>query len=512
MRWLTAAFTALLLALLPVVCAAQLLTLGVGPGGFSTVAVILSQINGPTHPVASAFDSVSSGYGVEGDGDGFTANYIGAPPAIAPYSTPITIPVTRHGWYWNGSAFAQRTFTENFTITAKARQPYNTSSYPLGEVFTTSPVVVTLSDEFLADDSSTSVTTNYSDLVAPLPICQWHVVDRSVVSGTTLWVEAICGSKYARPSVNVGDSGKGQEIAGIHFTATDNLGATASCDAHTETLSDDANTGWTNPNIAVPMKSVVYGCAITVSGLANPSYLTVDASVYSWVGLVAYNSKDQTTTQSPGGSIRRQFSSRYFSRRTTNVLAAYVCNQATALLCGTTNPPADGSCVFSTTDALAFASPCATVKGALGRMIASAGRSDDVTIYAMNSDNSSGDVINSPTVAVGAAQTIGSITITGCVALHGTACHAPKILLNAGFSPKLPLPSTLAGPWPIPVITESQIIFDHVNFDRAATSSSRTPPRRRCSTSSRASAPSIFRRRRRTSSRPLARRTSPSSA
>jgi hypothetical protein len=283
LRRLIAAVLAALLITQP--AGAQLLRRGGGANGGSSAPILLS-INGP---LTGAADSNAK---TLIDAGGWNANYLGTIPADI-NTVPRCFNASRAGFAFNGvSDFAATTYTDSICAdhTIRLAAP-NWASNDTSKV--------ALSRTMYGDDVVSGVTNN-STLYSPAPLCIWTTPDRRFLASgtTTVSMSFACFHRDAR---------SGQQI----------VGATCSiADQHSHT-----NTGYvTAPGTGSMTGDVFtvedYTCTVSLTGMTAGDRLTYNVKAYPWLGSVAHSSVADsslnTSAQSPGGSVERQFSPRYF--------------------------------------------------------------------------------------------------------------------------------------------------------------------------------------------------------
>lgn len=298
---------------------------------------------------AAPFQSVNA--------DGWSVTY--ASPTVA---SPEPFTVSRQGYV----GAVPSTITDTLYCTTRVRLPYPNQA-------TLSADRVALSDYVYSTDTIAGVTNN-SPEVSPKPVANWGLPDRQVV-GNILVAEVVAFHRNARDR---------EEVAAVEFIATDGT-TTVSQIVTTSVIS-----GRTNDRFPV----VVYKSSLDISTLANPATITLNAKVYPHIGGAAsvLNSADQTS--------RREFSPRSYRRDTTLAAApvlAYV---------STTGNDTTGA--VSTNPATASATPCATIAGAINRLVAVNGRVDGCEIRCMAGTH----VLNSTGIVATRTQDYARLVIT----------------------------------------------------------------------------------------------------
>lgn len=296
--------------------------------------------------------------------NGWQVTYPSPPTEFDPAGSPVTFNASRAGYT---TAASTTTYTEAMTVTKRLRQVH-----PNQASLTTDQAVL---QDYLYSTDSVSGATNNSSETSPKPIVNWVTLDRTVV-GNTLTAEVVCFHRNARSR---------EQIACVEFRVSD--GTTTL----TQVVSESIVSGRTNDRNAV----VVYRCSIDVSTLANPSTLTLNAKVYPWIG------ETGSVLDSADQSARREFSPRTFRRNTT--LAASPVFVYVAASGGD-----DVNGVVSTTAATAKATPCATIGGALNRLVAVNGSVDGCEIRLLAGTHT----LNSTGVTTTRTQSVAHVTIT----------------------------------------------------------------------------------------------------
>lgn len=294
--------------------------------------------------------------------NGWSAVYP-SPPTFDPSGDPETFNASRPGY---STAAATTTYTESMTFTRRLRQVY-----PNEGSLTTDQVVI---NDYLYSTDTISGVTNNSTETSPKPIANWVTLDRTVV-GDTLTAEVVCFHRNARTA---------EQVPCVEFRVSD--GTTTL----NQVVSESVVSGRTNDRNSV----IVYRCSIDVSSLINPATLTLNAKVYPWIG------ESGSVLDSADQSARREFSPRTFRRDTT--LAA----SPVYVYVSTTGDDVNG--VVSTTAATAKATPCATIGGAINRLVAVNGSVDGCEIRMMSGTHA----LNSTGISTTRAQSHSHLTIT----------------------------------------------------------------------------------------------------
>ncbi len=278
---------------------------------------------------SASFQSVNS--------EGWSTTYA-SPPTFNPSGAPQYATVERLGFGPDGLA---RYALEDLICTQRVRQAYpNQASLSADRV--------AMSDYIYSTDFVSGVTNN-SAQTSPKPIAGWALADRTVV-GNTLVTDIVAFHRNARDR---------EQIAAVEFSATDG----------TTTVSQFVTTSIIAARAGDQLPVIVYRSSLDISTLANPATITVNAKVYPHIG------GSSSILDSAAVTPRRGFSPRFY-RRDTALLAAPVF----AYVSTTGN---DTTGAVSTTAATAEATPCATIAGAINRLVAVNGRVDGCLIRCM---------------------------------------------------------------------------------------------------------------------------------
>jgi len=318
----------------------------------SPLALFLS---GTVAPPPVTFASVASI-----NTEGWSA-HVTSPPTFDPVNTPLYVAVSRAGYDQGGNA---TTYNDYLILTQRVRQAYPSQA-------SLDATRCAMSEYVYSTDTVVGVTNN-STVASPQPVANWVTPHRLTV-GNTLTAEIVAFHRDAR---------KNAQVACVVFSATD--GTTTV----TQTVSAATVSGRTGDQNAV----IVYACSLDITSLNNNALITLNAKVYPWLG----NSSSvlDSSTNTPGlGSATRGFTPRYFLKSTTLV--------ATPRVVYVNSAGNDSTGVASTTDATAFASPCLTVNGALGKLMA-AGVYDNAIIYISNTVGTGSGFVGFGTQNVGA--------------------------------------------------------------------------------------------------------------
>lgn len=272
---------------------------------------------------AVPFQSVNS--------DGWSTTY--ASPVVA---SPEPFMASRQGYV-------------GITPTTIPETMYCTTRVPLPATSTLSANRVALSDYIYSTDTIAGAANN-SPEISPKPVANWALPDRTVI-GNTLVAEVVAFHRNARDR---------EQVAAVEFIATDG----------TTTVSQVVTQSVISGRAGDRLPVIVYRSSLDVSTLANPATITLNAKVYPHIGGAA------SVLDSAASSVAREFSPRFY-RRDTALAAAPVFAYVNA----TTGNDTTGA--VSATAALAEASPCQTIAGAINRLVAVNGRVDGCVIRCM---------------------------------------------------------------------------------------------------------------------------------
>jgi hypothetical protein len=230
------------------------------------------------------------------------------------------------------------TITEAMPCTARVRLPFPDQA-------TLSADRVALADYVYSTDTIAGVTNNSAE-VSPKPVANWALPDRSVI-GNTLTAEVVAFHRNARNR---------EQVAAVEFYATDGTNTVS------QVVTQSVVSGRAGDQLAV----IVYRCDLDVSSLDTPATITLNARVYPHIGGAA------SVLDSAAQSARREFSPRVY-RRDIGLAAAPVLAYVAAAGNDTTG-------AVSADPAVASATPCATIAGAINRLVAVNGRVDGCEI------------------------------------------------------------------------------------------------------------------------------------
>lgn len=330
--------------------------------------------------------------------------------------SPISI--SRPGYT---TSFTTTTYTDTAYTTKRVRQVYANQAS-----FTTSDVAT---DRWFYSTDNIAGVTNNSALTVPQPVASWMMADRQLTGNSVFW-EITAYHIEGRAN---------QQVPAVRVRGNDGTTQTAWQVVGTPAIStycEDLN----------PLET--YSGTLDVTGLANQSTFWLEAEVAPWIGDT--NAVNRSETNTTNGLGAREFTRVYFYKDTARFAAPPVC-----YVNGTTGN--DGTGVWSTTDATAFATPFATVKGAIDNVNtairgAPATGSDCSGCIVYISDN----LTALTSVAVNRTITCAVIKVTR----DSRVSRANAVVaLSAAFNPKLAT-GFLSG------ITDGAIQFEDVTINR----------------------------------------------
>ncbi len=233
--------------------------------------------------------------------------------------SPIT--VSRQGFDATGTATS---YSETLFTTKRVRQPY-----PNQATLTSSTVA--LSDYVYSTDTIASCTNNSTE-VSPKPVANWSLPDRQIV-GNSIDLRLVAFHRNGRG---------GKPVACVIFRATDGT-TTVTSTVSSLTATTDSLTG---------LKILEFVTTLDITSLSGGP-ITVNARVYPWIGTA------DSVLDSADQSEAREFSPRTYRKDTSLAAAPYlVYVKATG---------SDSTGAVSTNAAIAAASPCLTLTGAINR-------------------------------------------------------------------------------------------------------------------------------------------------
>ena len=253
--------------------------------------------------------------------DGWSVTYP-SPPTFDPVASPEAATVTRSGYDTSGSPVS---VVEDVICMTRIRQ-----AYP-NEASLTSDQVA-LSDYIYAGETISGSPTNNSTRAYPKPIAMWLNHDRERATSSTHTLRLAVAHGHAR---------NGTPVAAVEFSVSDGTTTVTQVVSTMSVISYSA-TGLSVPHFAASMN---------LSTLTQGAMLTVDATIYPWVGDAFTISTDADTYPSPNLTTLRLLNDR---------TGAY--GTAYAYVDSTTGN--NGTAVTSATPAVAAALPYATIAGA----------------------------------------------------------------------------------------------------------------------------------------------------
>lgn len=252
---------------------------------------------------------------------GWKATYPG-PPAFDPVADPRHVVVRRSGF---GAGGAPTTVTEALLLTTRIREPWPNHG-------SLTPSDVALGDMVYAGEAIDGVTNN-STRAYPKPQALWLHHDMEVATGSIHTVRLAVMHRHARA---------GRPVAAVTFTASDGV-ATVSA-----TVSDMALTSWAASGLTVPH----FAAALDLSTLA-PGVVTIDATIFPWVGEAFTVSTDADPHPSPNLTVLKVLNDRDGSFGTAYAQVDTAGSDATGTV--SADPAAAAAAPFATVAAAAAA-------------------------------------------------------------------------------------------------------------------------------------------------------------
>lgn len=326
--------------------------------------------------------------------NGWSASYANTPPTFDPFNSPAYFTVNRQGFDVLGQPTV---YQDNLVLTKRIRQPYP------NEAFLTANQAA-ISDYVYAGDTVVNAN-NASIEISPKPIANWVQPDRKVV-GNILTTEMLAFHRNARGR---------EQIACVLFTATDSSNNVATQIVSTSSVS-------TNPTDQ--NKIIVYRCDVDITNLTNNSLVTLNAKVFPWFG------NANSVLDSSTANTAREFSPRYFYKNvlgSTAPVVTYVSNTGGS----------DANGVVSSDPVLARATPCATIGGAINRLVAVNSTVDGCEIRLMSGTHA----INTAAYSTTRPQNFAALTITrdplvaksNVLMTYGVATVRPRLGAAGGW-------------------------------------------------------------------------------
>ncbi|MEM9972311.1 MAG: Ig-like domain-containing protein, partial [Pseudomonadota bacterium] len=188
------------------------------------------------------------------DVTGWLADYT-SPPTFDPAGDPRYVVVARQG---HDAAGAPITVSDDLLIMARLREPYPDQA-------NLTPSNVVLSDFVYGGDAVSGVANN-STAPYPKPICLWLDHDGRRVYDRSYTARLAVAHWHAR---------NGRPVAAVEFTATDG----------TTTVSSGKITAMTKADYAVSGLSLpCFEASLDFASLSDDALITIDATIYPWVG------------------------------------------------------------------------------------------------------------------------------------------------------------------------------------------------------------------------------------
>jgi hypothetical protein len=229
--------------------------------GMSLARAVLKPVTGSPPPAPVAITAIES--------SGWQAIYPSPPASLNPVSAPQTVTVTRQGFSPSGAATS---VSDVLTLMARQRQPY-----PNQASLTADRVV--LSDFVYAGDVIAGVS-NASTRSAPQPIAMWLNHDLERATAATHVLRLAVAHAHAR---------NGRPVAAVKFTVSDGANTIEQI-VSVMSVKTYSATGLSVPHFAATMD---------LSSLTQGGLLTVDATIYPWVGAAFTISLDADAYPSP---------------------------------------------------------------------------------------------------------------------------------------------------------------------------------------------------------------------
>ena len=260
-------------------------------------------------------------------------------PSFSTTSEARNVAVNRRGFDTAATAVSRASVVQ---LTSRVRQPY-----PDHSNFTDKTVACS---DFVYAGDTINGAINHSTRPAPRPIAMWLNHDRERVEDDAHILRLAVAHAYAQ---------QGQPVAAVRFIVRDTLGNEAS-----QLVSSQSSLGFDASGLHVPH----YAATVDLSGLAQGDLLTVDATIYPWVGDAFSISADADEYPSPNLTTLRMLND-----TSGGYGACY------AQVDGTTGDDATGQAASARADAIAapFASIAAAANAIKEFNAAHFGRVDD---------------------------------------------------------------------------------------------------------------------------------------
>lgn len=205
--------------------------------------------------------------------DGWRVDYT-APGTFDPVGDPRYVVAERNGFDATGNGVS---VSDALLLTTRVREPYpNQASLTAGDV--------AMSDFVYSSDVVAGVT-NSSTRAYPSPQAMWLNHDREHSTKATYTVRLAVAHAHAR---------NGRPVASVGFTATDETGNSTTVNVSAMSVITYAGSGLSVPHFAANLD---------LSGLVQGELVTVDATIYPWVGDAFTISTDADSYPSPNLTI-----------------------------------------------------------------------------------------------------------------------------------------------------------------------------------------------------------------
>lgn len=273
--------------------------------------------------------------------DGWRVDYDSPPGAFDPASDPRHLVVGRPGFDALGQP---ATVTQGLLLTTRVRQPYPNQA-------TLTPRDVAVSDFVYQGDTVAGVANN-SVRSYPKPQAMWLDHDLRRVTGQRYTARLAVAHAHARD---------GRPVAAVRFTASDGVTTVES------TVSAMSAVSYAASGLTVPH----FAAELDLAPLAADQLVTIDATIYPWVGEAFTVSTDADAYPSPNLTVLKVLNDVAYG-------TAYAFVDATA--------GNDGTGTVSEAPATAAAAPFATIAAAAAAI-------QDYNALTFGRTNASGGVI-----------------------------------------------------------------------------------------------------------------------
>ena len=205
--------------------------------------------------------------------DGWRVDYT-APGTFDPVGDPRYVVAERNGFDALGNSVS---VFDSLLLTTRVREPYpNQANLTAGDV--------AMSDFVYSSDVVAGVT-NQSTRLYPAPQAMWLNHDREHATGAAHTVRLAVVHAHAR---------NGRPVASVTFTATDETGNSTAVTVSATSLITYSGSGLSVPH---------FEANIDLSGLVQGELVTVDATIYPWVGDAFTISTDADAYPSPNLTV-----------------------------------------------------------------------------------------------------------------------------------------------------------------------------------------------------------------